>query len=323
MVAIAMIASAACSKKQNEIIPSPAPPASSGNADNYSSMEDFFLKNEVAMQHYAVDGVTGGSFITPQGTEVIIPANAFITQSGGSVTGNVQVEFKDIYKKSDMLLSDKGTLLNNGSPLLSAGEFFIRVKSNNDAVLIANGKKIEVKQPQDAPLQDTVMAPFIGVLDSVVVPVQQPPFVWTPAPVNNTVSWVNATTFMFSLYQFGSPASTGTWCNSDNPWYFSAYPQTTLTLHGNDDPVAFMTDVYLVFKNIKSMIHVYRSSISNNFPYSSAPEGLECTVVAIGLKNNKLQSSFTPIIIGSNQTVNFTLSETTTEEFKAQVEALN
>ena len=72
------------------------------------------------------------------------------------------------------------------------------------------------------------------------------------------------------------------------------------------------------------MIHVYRAGLSiNEFPYSYAPKGLECTLVALGVKDGKTYSAFVPITIGDNQTVNFTLSETTTDDFKAQLADLD
>ena len=286
------------------------------NHDNYNSIADFYYKNGVAIQHFSLDASTGGTFTTPQGTVVSIPANLFVDLSGNPAAGEVDIEFKDIYKKSDMLLSNMPTNFY-GRALKSGGEFFIRAKSNNNLLQIASLKKIEINQPANDEPIDTMMLPFLGVKDSA-----------------NGVNWnrdnvgVNFSVepslsgYIFTLYNFSNPLDSGTWCNSDNPHYFSAYPSTALTLHGNDDVLAFNTDVFLVFKNINSMIHVYRGT-ENDFPYLYAPEGLECTVVALGVKDGKIFSAFVPITIGSNQTVNFTLSETTTDDFKAQLNLLN
>jgi len=68
------------------------------------------------------------------------------------------------------------------------------------------------------------------------------------------------------------------------------------------------------------MVHVYGNG--TDFPYYYAPQGFECTLVAVGLKGGKLYSSFVPISINSNQTVPFSLSETTTDIFKAQLKAV-
>jgi hypothetical protein len=70
------------------------------------------------------------------------------------------------------------------------------------------------------------------------------------------------------------------------------------------------------------MVHVYYDSYSG-FPYNYAPQGLPCTLVALGVKNGTLYSSFVPITITANETVSFTLSKTNTNEFKNQLKALD
>ncbi len=59
-----------------------------------------------------------------KGTLITIPANAFVTLGGFPVTGTVNIEYKELYKKSDMLFSDKPTVLFDGSPLKSGGDIF-------------------------------------------------------------------------------------------------------------------------------------------------------------------------------------------------------
>ncbi|HWY97916.1 MAG TPA: hypothetical protein VNY36_02415, partial [Bacteroidia bacterium] len=95
--------------KKNEPI-LPATTNTSTNTDHYSSLQDFFAKNGVPLQTYTVNGNSGGNFTTPQGTKVIVPANCFIDKLGNPVTGNVTIQFKDIYAKSDMLLSNMTTM---------------------------------------------------------------------------------------------------------------------------------------------------------------------------------------------------------------------
>lgn len=289
-----------------------------GNS-GYASINDFYVRNGVALETYNVDATTGGSFISTKGTQIIVPANAFVTQGGSSVSGNVTLEFKDIYKKSDMLLSDRGTNLIGGDVLVSAGEFFIKAIANNDPLEIAPGKSISIIQPQDTIVMDSLMQAFEGAIDSVT-PHRLGP-VWKPAPAINTVTLVNLSAYLFSLYTFSSPISQGTWCNSDNPYFFSAYPQTTLTVTSSDNYWQDNMDVFLVFSNLNSMVHVYKNVSS--FPYDHAPEGFDCTVVAIGIMNGDLYSSFTPITITTNLSVDLTLTKTTTSDFKSRLELLN
>jgi hypothetical protein len=291
-------------KKEPAADPPVTPATTPANTDNYSSLKDFYSKNGVKSQTFTINAASGGSFVSTQGTTVNIPAGCL------GATGNVTVQFKDIYKKSDMLLSDMSTKMFNGAPLLSGGEFFIKAASNGTPVQITNSLSINITQPKSPP--DTVS--------------MQAFWAW-PDSTSNSYSWANnvnatvlcnASNYVFNLYSFNSPLDSGSWCNSDNPNYFAAYPQTTLTVHPNQ-PGGM--DVFLVFKNLRSMVHIYQHS--GSFPYYYAPLGLQATVVAIGVTNGKLYSSFTPITIGNNQTVNFTLTETTTDNFKAAMQALD
>jgi|ERR1035437_1330323 hypothetical protein len=307
---IAIVAIVSCKKKDSTpVTNNPTTTA----VDNYSSMADFFSKNNVVMQTYTINATTGGSFTTPQGTVVTIPALAFLTQSSVLVTGNVTIQFKDLYKKSDMFLSNMPPMFYGVAPLKSGGEFFIKAISNNAGLILNTGKCITVAQP----------ATLTGGLDTTNI---QQPFVFQPdsamwAPTGiDSVGYI-ANSYVFSLYQMNTPVDSGSWCNSDNYSYFSAYPQTLLTLHPNDSISVYGTVSFLIFSNLSSMVHVYDDG--TNFPYYYAPQGLQCTLVAVGVKSGKLYSSFVLITISANQTVNFSLTETTTDAFKTALKALN
>lgn len=308
---IIIVAIASCKKKED----TPTSTATTTTTTvTYSSVKDFFAKNGVTMQTYNVSGTTGGSFTSPQGTVVTIPANAFVTQTNAPVTGNVTIQFKDIYKKSDMLLSNMPTQMTYSNPLKSGGEFYMKAISNSATVVLATGKKISVAQPVAlSGVLDSAMQPFVQQKDSSGTS----SFVWT---ATDSLKY-STSNYVFSLYQFNAPADSGSWSNSDNNSFFSAYTQTTLTLQPNDNLTTYGTYVFLVFKNINSMVHVYDNG--TNFPYYYAPQGLQCTLVAVGAKSGVLYSSFVPITIGSNQTVNFSLSQTTTSAFITQLKTLN
>src|ERR1700690_4385575 len=127
----------ACKKNDNNTIAN----------EGYTSLADFYQKNGVALQNFTVNAVAGGTFTTPQGTVVTIPSNAFIDSVGQSPIGNLSIDFKDIYKKSDMLLSDVPAMTTTGTPLKSGGEFFINVKSANKTMFLKSDSSIKVQQP--------------------------------------------------------------------------------------------------------------------------------------------------------------------------------
>ncbi len=306
-----------CKKEENT-----ATPATSATPETFSSIIDF--QNRYGQQPVAhtINGTTGGSFTTAQGTIVSVPPNAFVTAGSIPVTGNVIISFEDIYKKSDMLLSNKVTMTMWGTPLNSGGEFFMKATENGNAVTLASGKIITVEQPValTGGIADTTMTAFT-VADSMGLGLgagagQNAD--WVPQPFD-TINFIGNGSYMYSFYQFQNPPQNGTWSNCDNPYPFSSLPQTNLTLHTADSTDNI--ELYLVFSNINSVIHIYQ--YSSNFIYPYAPVGLQCTAVAITTRNGNLFSSFTPITISNNMTVNFTLTQTTSSAFITQLNALN
>ncbi len=316
ITAITLITFFSCTKEYHDTATQQLPGEIIPAAEHrYGSIKDFFLLNEMTVQHFTVDAATGGSSTAAQGSVITIPPNSFVTQQGDPVTGAVDIEFKEIYKKSDMLLSDKPTIQNDGHPLKSGGEFYIKATSGGSAVQLAPGSYLTVEQPLNNFSFDGTLTAFTAITDT---------FRWQPAnngAVNDSLTGSSYTSYIFAMFQFGDPVDSGTWCNSDCSTYFSAYPQTSLTLQQNDDPVLYNTQLFLLFSGINSMVHVYYSN--NGWPYLYAPQGLSCTAVAVGVKDSVLYSSFVPLTIGANQTVNFSLSPSTDEAFQARLDSLN
>ncbi len=283
----------------------------------YASLQDVYAKNGVPVQNFSIPLEAVTIFTTVAGTKVTVPASAFEDADGNTITGTANIEFREIYKKSDMLLSGMPTMYK-GRPLKSGGEFFIRAKQGDKPLQLKANKKITIEQPFAATgVADPAMAPFVGNNDSAAVN-------WQPALLDSArIDTLGFTVsgYVFSLYQFAYPLANGTWCNSDNSSYFDGYTQTMLTVSTTD--TGFSTiDVFLVFTDINCMVHVY-SGGPGMYPYPYAPLGLKCTVVAAGVKGGNLYSSFTPTTISDNQTVPFSLLLTTLEDFEAQLEGLN
>ncbi|MEI6853633.1 MAG: hypothetical protein WCL06_12350 [Bacteroidota bacterium] len=291
------------------------------STDNYTSMDNFYSSNESPMQTYTIDGATGGSFTTPQNTVVKIPAFAFKTPSGDSVNGPVTISFKDVYKKSDMLLNQLSTNLSDGRPMKSAGMFYIKAEKGGQALYMAHGKSIRVTQPLNGVALDPNMRAYVIRKDSANV--------WSNPWIGgngssivlygNLVDTING--YFYNLSQFTPPLGNGTWCNSDNPSFFAAYPQTTLTLVPKESIADYSMQLYLFFNTVNCAVHIWDND--TDFSYIYAPVGLQCTAVAFGVKDGKLYSCFTLLTINTNLHVNFSLSETTTADFMAQLNALN
>jgi len=196
----------------------------------------------------------------------------------------------------------------------SAGMFFIKAMQGNVAVQLAAGHKISVRQPFFGLPGDTAMIPmstFSG--DSLFMG-------WFPNIDTLTITALN---YIYDFYRFNSPLGSGSWLNTDNPTFFSAYSQTPIVLHPLDSFSSYKMEVYLLFKAVNTVVHIYYDNGNNGFNYPYAPLGTECTAVSFGVKDGKLYASFTPMVISDNLSLDFSLSETTTEAFKANLESLN
>jgi len=293
--------------------------------ETYASIDDFIKRNMSPLQTYLINEDLGGSFITPQGTAVTIPPNAFTKSSGAAVSGEVTIQFKDILKKSDMVLNNKPTIMTNGQLLVSGGEFYIRAIQEGNTLIIAPGSNVDVALPIPASATpDTSMFP-LAVIDTTSAgntgnTTQS--LYWQYYNANASL-YTMANTYVYSIFQFTPPATSGSWHNCDHPLPGSTNT-TTITMHNDQAQTYFMGQIsaYLIFKDLNSGIQLFRSG--ENFNYIYAPCGEQCTVVSYAIKDGELYASFTPLTIpASAQTFDFLLSKTTTDEFKLQLEALN
>ena len=84
---------------------------------------------------------------TKNGTEIIIPKNAFVDSSGNKVTSNITIKYRDFYNPSDFFLSgipmDYDSAGNNYT-FSSAGMFEINALAGNRQLYLKKGKKIKL-----------------------------------------------------------------------------------------------------------------------------------------------------------------------------------
>ncbi len=276
----------------------------------YNSLAEFHKKYESKPITISFDESVGATYTTAQGTIISIPPNAFDHQDGSSVSGTVQIEFKDIYTKSEMVLSDKSTMLAGGQPLNSAGEFFIRPTQNNVALKINDSASISITLPAPNGV-DTAMTTFTGTDSSGIFGFNYDASAYQ--------LFYTASSYIFTIFDLSVPYDSGTWSNCDNPNPFGIDPQTNLTLHCNTDNIE-QAEMYLVFTNQTTGIHVYGLT---DFQYPFAPLGYDCTIVVLALKDGDIYSAFIPITITTNLSMNFEVAKTTDQQFKDALDALN
>jgi hypothetical protein len=330
LLAIILISFVSCKKDKLEevsIIKS-GPPTQPYN----TPLSNFYNALGVAEQTDTISGTAGGTFTTPQGTIVTIPPNAFVNLDGTPVTEKITIKFKDIYKKSDMLLSNAPSQTALG-PLKSAGEFFIMglQAKDNSPVSIAVGKNIFVQQPSMGKAMDTLMTPFelnptilSTTNNKIWQPVSVPTFTVIKTDTIRFPPQLHPDVYIYGMYQFKTPNNTGSWYNTANSNYFLSTPKTNLTIHPNFDTTGYYINIFLVFTNVTSTVAVYKNVKSNaSFTYQEAPLNEKCTVVALATKKDTIYSSFIPLTISADKIINFELVKTSPIAFKTALRALD
>jgi len=116
------------------------------------------IKNcEQKAKTYSVNAETGGVINHESGSKIIVPEKAFVDKNGKTVTGNVDITYKEMHDKPDIFLAgipmeydSAGTIYN----LESAGMVEIRGYKNGKEVSIAPGKSLRVNLASQYPGTD-------------------------------------------------------------------------------------------------------------------------------------------------------------------------
>lgn len=144
------------------------------SSNGFNSIENYLSSNKPLAQVFTFDSEDGGEFTTDKGSKISIPPNAFFSNEGNAVTGSIDVEFNEIFSKSDMIFSGVLPVSNGWSPgmvLNSGGEFSIEAIQNGDNLRVAENMFVEVEIPAQAvPDENNFMELFIaGPLDNDTV----------------------------------------------------------------------------------------------------------------------------------------------------------
>lgn len=263
----------------------------------------------------SVDAAAGGTFHTSDGLTVIILPSSLQFPNGQLVTGKIHIETMIVRHKGDMVRLDKPTT-SFGRVLISGGEIFIRIKKENQELQLAPGKGIYIKYTDPAP--SPLMKVFYGDESN------PERFNWVPA--TNQSSRVNVDTIGTSIgYSLFSTQLR--WINCD---YFadSSGPRVNVTTSLPADYTNANTSVYLVFKEIKSVVGMYGDMTTKRFSSPKVPSGKAAVVITITKKGtNSYYLGHETIIIGQTslngiQTVPLKPQPTSLTDIKAYLSTL-
>jgi hypothetical protein len=309
-LAIAAILFTGCKNKKSEV-PSPVTNNSSSTAT------EFFANNGAKKQAFTVNVDNSTAVITgSEGSTITIPKDAFVTASGQPVTGNISIELVEIFDQTGMVLSDRPTT-SNGQLLISGGEIYIGATADGQQLELNDNTTILISLPEDS--MEAGMTIFTGSADSSQ-------FNWTVVPdvINSQTggtdtSWTNDTTsyFYYDPSRYIFTVTTLGWINCDK--FYNAPSTTDISIVCSGIEPTQDTRVYIIFKNINSVVSVWNNSSPNVFNSNNVPVGELVTIIAFSLKDGKEYIGTAEATISANLSTTLQLTEASEAEIVALI----
>lgn len=258
---------------------------------DYSSPSAFYNQYQQQEQVFTVDSPGVGPIIGQMGTKWFGDRTIFMFPDSQDITYPFILKMTEIYPAKDMILSNLPTV-GGGNILESGGEIRIRAFKNNIELVLKPGKKYYMELDTSATPLLNGMSVYYGFNNGSITD-------WTnniasldPSISPDTLSSVTNQPLFYAM----NVARVG-WANCAR--LFSASPTTTLTFTSKGTNIQNI-DIFLVFKNIKSVMKVY------NLQSGAIPVGTELTVVAIAKdqnQSNALVYDSQAITVSSNQQI--------------------
>lgn len=108
-------------------------------------LRSLYAQTATTSKYYQLNPEEDHLIVGPKGTTVHIPRNAFVdATSGESVSEVVQVEFKEVYKRSEYLKTNLPTV-SNGRQLMSGGVVYMDASAAGRRLKLARGKDIYIE----------------------------------------------------------------------------------------------------------------------------------------------------------------------------------
>jgi len=272
----------------------------------YTNTQDFFNQNYVEDQSFTLTAETGGTITGKKGTKINFPANAFQDYLGNQTSGQINITIKEIFKKNDMILSNKPSM-SDGQPIITAGEIYVKVVAGDVELRLAPATYFYMILPADSLV--TTMKVFYGSGDSL-----------------NNINWHTDTllhTGTVSVKNLPYPSYELTSFNLS--WISCAryyvQPQTAdVSITLANDTTFTGAQVYLVLKDNSVMQLKTVSGFS--FSATGVPVG-PLNLVGLTIHNHLLYFAASHFTLQTGYTGSITLTPTTTVAFKSYLYQVN
>lgn len=300
---------ASCSKNDDGDSPDYVPSASA-----FAALREEALDTQT-FTFNAEDGAT--TFTTASGVQFTINGNC-LTQNGNPITGQVVVEYAELFNPGTMLVTNKPTMgrMPNGdmSLLISGGEFYINATKNGQQLAISCPMQVIIPANLTGSA-DTGMSLWDGTID------EDGNLEWDEQDRANGENgvFVEGPNYYAYFSSFG-------WTNVDR-FYSDPRPKTTILAEAPTGYNFENSAIYLHYDGEGSSLAKLDTfnPTTNQFSehYGQIPVGLECHVIFVTEDNGQWRYAIKSVTIAANDVYVFTLAETTVGTEAQLIAAIN
>lgn len=291
LLAIVMIAFSVsqCKKKKAEEEPAENTP-NTPTSTALTSIAQVFTVNGSPTQNYTVDASLA-STLTVNGVKVEIPANAFVTSTGGTLTGVVDVSVRTILTKAQIILSGAGANSSSSKLVTTKGCVKVTASQNTQSLRLGAPGTVNVKIPDGSTLPANMKKYYASKVSAT-----DTAFVWDlGADITNIPIALDT---MAATFQHNASLDSLKWLNVGVLWD---------SLTTNKSPVIINTDT--IFKKTNCAIYVSINGsltvgaasqlIPGKFRIANIPDGRGVHVIGIGVVNGQLYFDAISVITGT------------------------
>lgn len=279
---------------QNQFTPPTAAAFKALQEQAFNNLKQFATFN-------AEDGIT---FESAAGVTLTILGNC-LSLNGNTVTGAVELEFVEIFDRSDMLFTNKTTTGkkpdNTFQPLISGGQFFVKAYQNNEELTTNCGFFISVPVDITGGVQNE-MSSFTGIFD------ENDNLIWLPQVTDFWIGQNQVGTMSYNaIVQDFTPF------NCD---YFASFP---------DPKTEIQISLPTGFNYTNSQIYVATPSRPNSLAllFGEFPIGMDIHVIFVSLEGDNYRYAIKSITVENNQQLIYTIEETNVVPYQELADVIN
>jgi hypothetical protein len=312
---LALATFASCDDNDGENINNSTPPT----AEAFKSINEKGVKKNT--QNFTVTAGAGMvTFTSAKGVKVNINGDC-LTKNGVAVTGEVKIEYIELFDKGNMLITNKPTMgvTADGKKnlLISGGEFFIKATQGGIALETSCSMNMMVPTALTDGLDNT-MTLWTGLIDD------KGELAWRDAKGADGANGQGGVkgegnNYYVTFGNFG-------WTNVDR-FYSDPRPKTTILV---DVPEGYDNNnsaVYLSYdgegQNALAKLDTYTAEGLFSEHYGQIPVGLACHIIFATEDNGNWRYAIKGVTTTANAVYTFTLAETTVVTEAQLVAAIN